>query len=145
MQQVSLFPLWVTVFLTIWAALGPLLGIVVGHYLTRSWQRRQWIADNQKEEYRKLLAGLNRLNMVLIQDHTNQNVGTQEIKDAMEEISMALNTSLFIVDFLEGSKVVDDVLQASRKLKQRGNFDDYREEYWKAVNSIIASVKKSMP
>ena len=101
--------------------------------------------QSQKEEYRKLLAGLNRLNMVLIQDHTNQNVGTQEIKDAMEEISMALNTSLFIFDFLEGSKVVDDVLQASRKLKQRGNFDDYREEYWKAVNSIIASVKKSMP
>ena len=83
--------------------------------------------------------------MVLILDHTNQNVGGQEIKVAMEEITIALNTSLFIVDFLERSKVVDDVLQASRKLKQGGNFDDYREEYWKAVNSIIASAKKSMP
>jgi len=145
MQEVSLFPLWVTVFLTVWAAVGPLLGIVVGHYLTSSWQRRQWLADNRKDEYRKLLAGLNRLNMVLILDHTNQNVGVQEIKDAMEEITIALNTSLFIVDFLEGSKVVDDVLRASKKLKQGGSFDDYREEYWKAVNSIIGSAKKSMP
>jgi hypothetical protein len=145
MQEVLLFPLWVTVFLTIWAAVGPLLGIVVGHYLTRSWQRRQWLADNRKDEYRKLLAGLNRLNMVLILDHTNQSVGVQEIKDAMEEITIALNTSLFIVDFLEGSKVVDDVLQASKKLKQGGSFDDYREEYWKAVNLIVGSAKKSTP
>ncbi|MGA9393661.1 MAG: hypothetical protein WBV69_24730 [Candidatus Sulfotelmatobacter sp.] len=145
MQEVPLFPLWVTVFLTIWAAAGPVVGILTGHYLTRSWQRRQWIADNRKDEYRKLLAGLNRLNMVLVQDHTNQNVGIQEIKEAMEEISIALNTSLFIVDFLEESKVADDVLQASRQFKQGGSFDDYRQKYWKAVNSIIGSAKKSMP
>jgi hypothetical protein len=61
MQEVALFPLWVTVFLTIWAPVGPLVGILVGHYLTRSWERRQWIADNQKEEYKKLLGGFNRL------------------------------------------------------------------------------------
>jgi hypothetical protein len=145
MQESPLSPLWVTVFLTIWAALGPLAGILVGHYLTRSWQRRQWIADNQKEEYRKLLSGLNRLNMVLILDHTNHNVGIQDIKEAMEEITIALNTSLFIVDFLERSKVADDVLEASRRLKHGGSFDDYQKEYWKAINLIIASAKKSMP
>ena len=63
----------------------------------------------------------------------------------MEEITIALNTSLFIVDFLEKSKVVDDVLQATKKLKKGGSFDDYHGEYWKAVNSIIISAKKSMP
>jgi hypothetical protein len=145
MQEVPLFPLWVTVFLTMWASVGPIVGILAGHYLTRSWQRRQWLADNRKDEYRKLLAGLNRLNMVLVLDHTNQNVGVQEIKDAMEEITIALNTSLFIVDFLEESKVVGDVLEATKKLKKGGNFDDYCGEYWKAVNSIIRSAKQSMP
>lgn len=83
--------------------------------------------------------------MVLILDHTNRNVEEDEIKRAMEEITIALNTSLFIVDFLQESKVVEDVFQASRKLKQGGSFDNYRVEYWKAVNSIIGSAKKSMP
>src|SRR5712692_8308724 len=99
MSEFPLMPLWVTISLTLWAAVGPLVGILIGHYLVRSWQRRQWLADNQKEEYRRVLAGLNRLNMVLAQQHSNRNVDAQETKQAMEEINVALNTSLFIADF----------------------------------------------
>lgn len=51
-------PLWVTVFLTIWAPVGPLVGILIGHYLSRSHQRRQWIADNEVKEWRELLTTL---------------------------------------------------------------------------------------
>lgn len=143
MSEVPLMPLWVTIFLTLWAAVGPLVGILIGHYLVRSWQRRQWLADNQKEEYRRVLAGLNRLNMALIELHCYGNVDAQEIKQAMEESTIALNTSLFITDFLEESKVAGDVLAAAKKITQGGSFDDYRKEYWKAVNLIIASAKES--
>ncbi len=31
---------WLTPVLGIWAAIGPLAGIFLGHYLTRSWQRK---------------------------------------------------------------------------------------------------------
>jgi FG-GAP-like repeat len=64
-------------------------------------------------------------------------------KQAAEEITVALNTSLFITDFLKGSQVTGDVLAALRKLDQGGSFDDYHKEYWKAVNLIMASAKKS--
>jgi len=139
MSEVPLMPLWVTIFLTLWAAVGPLVGILIGHYLVRSWQKRQWLADNQKEEYRKVLAGLNRLNMVLVdQSHRD----AQELKEAVQEITIALNTSLFITDFLEKSNVAGDVLEAVRILDQGGSVDDYRKEYWKAINLIIASAKK---
>ncbi len=47
-----------TIALGIWAAVGPLLGIVVGHFLTRSWQREQAQLDNIKAEYRELLTAL---------------------------------------------------------------------------------------
>jgi len=139
MSEVPLMPLWVTIFLTLWAAVGPLVGILIGHYLVRSWQRRQWLAYNQKEEYRKVLAGLNRLNMVLVDQSYRD---AQEIKKATEEITIALNTSLFITDFLEKSKVAGDVLDALRMLDQGGSFDDYRKEYWKAISVILASAKK---
>jgi len=142
MSDVPLLPLWVTVFLTIWAAIGPLLGIVIGHYLTRSWQRSQWIADNQKEEYQKVVAGLNRLNMILVDQHSDGHFDIATIKPAMEEITVALNTSLFIIDFLVESKVADAVLDAVTRLMKGGSFDDYHEKYWKAVNLIIASAKK---
>jgi hypothetical protein len=58
MHEVPLMPLWVTLFLTIWAPVGPLVGIGIGHYLSRSQQRRQWLADNEVKEWRELLTTL---------------------------------------------------------------------------------------
>jgi hypothetical protein len=142
MQEVALFPLWVTVFLTIWAPVGPLVGILVGHYLTRSWERRQWIADNQKEEYKKLLGGFNRLNMS-ISTYQVMGIGSlPDLKQAMEEISIAANTSLFITEFLEKTKVIGDLHEASETLVKGGSFEKYRQHYWKAVNQVLDAAKK---
>jgi hypothetical protein len=44
--------------LGIWAAVGPLAGVALGHFLTRSWQHKQWLLDQRKEEWRELLTAL---------------------------------------------------------------------------------------
>jgi len=45
-----------------WNAIGPLVGVVIGALLTPwvawHWQRKQWMLDNKKQEYRDLLDGL---------------------------------------------------------------------------------------
>jgi hypothetical protein len=40
---------------------GALAGIVIGHFLTRSWQRRQWFMDRRLEEYKEVLAAVNEM------------------------------------------------------------------------------------
>jgi hypothetical protein len=35
---------------------GTLGGVLAGQYLTQSWQRKQWLLDNTKQEYRELLS-----------------------------------------------------------------------------------------
>jgi hypothetical protein len=47
---------------------GTLGGIVIGHVLTRSWQREQWLRDNRKQEYRELLTSLSAAYMHLEQN-----------------------------------------------------------------------------
>ncbi len=42
----------------VWIALGPLIGVWTGAYLSKRWQRDQWIADNKRAEYRKLITTL---------------------------------------------------------------------------------------
>jgi hypothetical protein len=37
---------------------GTLGGIIVGHFLTRSWQQKQWLLDQRKDEFRELIIGL---------------------------------------------------------------------------------------
>lgn len=143
MSEVPLFPLWVTVFLTIWAVVGPLLGVAVGHYLVRSWERKRWLADNRKDEYRRVLAGLTKLNMLIIDRHSFGTIDMAALKEAMEESSMAFNTCLFINDFLERTKVAGDIVKAVKKFHNGGSFDDYHKEYWKSVNLILADANKS--
>src|SRR5437870_13815411 len=52
--------------------------LIFGSWLTRNAKRSEWIADNQKEEYRKLLAALNRLNMAISALHVK---GTQNLPE----------------------------------------------------------------
>jgi hypothetical protein len=47
-----------TIALGIWAAVGPIVGILLGHFLTRSWQRKQWLRDKRNEEWHELLTAL---------------------------------------------------------------------------------------
>lgn len=49
-----------TLALVLWGVIAPLVGILVGHYLSRSWQQKQWMQDRRKEEWRELLSVLTR-------------------------------------------------------------------------------------
>ena len=142
MQEVPLLPWWFTLSLAVWAAIGPLAGILIGHYLTRSWQREQRIADDRKAEYRRLLAALNQLNMILVDAHTFGQFNIEQIKPAVDEVSLSFNTSLFLMEFLTQSKIAGDVLDAVTKLIKGGDIEDYNAKYWEAVNLIMADAKK---
>lgn len=43
----------------IWAAIGPLVGVVIGAWLAAHWQRKKWILDNKEAEYRGIFDALN--------------------------------------------------------------------------------------
>src|ERR1700679_2527183 len=45
---------------------GTLGGIVVGHFLTRSWQQKQWLLDNRRQEYRELLSAITSAYMAIV-------------------------------------------------------------------------------
>ena len=42
----------------VWAVAGPLIGVLIGGWLTYRTQSRQWLANNRKEEYRELMTVL---------------------------------------------------------------------------------------
>lgn len=42
----------------IWVVAGPLVGVLVGAQIANRNQRKHWIADNKKEEYRELLMAM---------------------------------------------------------------------------------------
>lgn len=42
----------------VWAAIGPLAGVLIGALLASRIQRRQWLADRKREEYHKLISAI---------------------------------------------------------------------------------------
>jgi heme exporter protein D len=40
----------------VWAAVGPLIGVFIGAFLTNRTQRKQWLADRKREEYHQLMS-----------------------------------------------------------------------------------------
>jgi hypothetical protein len=44
--------------LVLWGVIAPLVGILVGHFLSRSWQREQWFRDKRYEDYQAVLSAI---------------------------------------------------------------------------------------
>jgi hypothetical protein len=141
MQEVSLFPRGMQLFLTIWGVVGPMAGVGFGHYLSASSERKRWIADNEKDEYRKLLAALTKVNLALCSLRSGHE-NLQPIYEALSEFSQACGTCLFVNDFLEKSKLGGEIHEAVQLALKGGDFKDFQKKYWAAVHELIASAKR---
>src|SRR5713226_10620517 len=53
----------------VWAAVGPLVGVIIGAWLSARWQRTKWILDNKTTEYRGILDALNSYRWWLVNFH----------------------------------------------------------------------------
>jgi len=101
-----------TIALGVWAAIGPIVGILVGHFLTRSWQREQWIRDHRWQEYQELLKAITSAYMAMIQ----LNVGRRAMSDtsALErEIASIKHDSFRVVRdriIIAGELAFEDIL-----------------------------------
>ncbi|MGB8064678.1 MAG: hypothetical protein WCF26_22520 [Candidatus Sulfotelmatobacter sp.] len=134
-------PWWWPVIINVWALLGPLLGIFVGAYLARRWQRQQWIADNKKQEFKDLLGAMTRVNTLLVRYGGVPSPGTETIE--AEQLVLVSETCLFISDFLEKSKVIGDLVQAMRMLENKRDMDAFLAEYHRITNRIREAAKKA--
>ena len=56
-------------WLSIWAAVGPLIGVLLGSYLSTLNQRRQWISDNRKNEFREIITTLASCHAIIVKHY----------------------------------------------------------------------------
>ena len=74
--------MWATIILAIWAAVGPLVGIYVGHHLLRSQHRRQWLAETRIQEWREIITTLHKSLVLVTQFDAVRDLSTIEEKQA---------------------------------------------------------------
>jgi hypothetical protein len=89
---------WATVILAVWAAVGPLVGIYIGHRLLQDQHRRQWLADNKINEWREVITTLQRsLTTIVAYDATTHLMTLEEKKAAMPSVLSARRDALEVL------------------------------------------------
>jgi hypothetical protein len=88
----------------VWAVAGPLVGVLIGAYIANRNQRMQWIEDNKKEEYREVLAAMNKTIAAYVNagfaanDLTEWHNANPHIRVSLEEV---MESRLFIAGVLK--------------------------------------------
>jgi uncharacterized protein YneF (UPF0154 family) len=105
-----------TVVLAIWGALGPLVGVLVGAWLARSWQWKQWVLENKKSEYRELIGVLSKSyhNLVKNLPETTTAVLGPEEQRALGD------------DWVAGLQVIEDRVFIDKEIRAA----KIREQWW---------------
>lgn len=127
----------------IWAPLGPLLGVCIGAYLAKRWQRDQWIADNKRSEYRKLLTTLaNTFTSILSLHSTGVALGPKEQRTLS---NLEVGASAVILDRLFIADEVNDMNLLKRWNKALRDYDKSRDgdAFGNAFGLIANDVRKS--
>ena len=126
-----------------WAAIGPLVGVLIGGYLTRRGQRSQWIADSKKLEYRELLTALTKAFEGIVQlEAPGVGLGPQEQRTLFD-----LRAQSFVVirDRIFIAKEVKDMNLLSRWSQALRDYENTLDAaaFDKAFGGITADLQNS--
>ena len=132
----------VTLYLALWGAIGPLAGILVGHYLTRSWQQQQWKMDRRKEEFRELLTSLSESIAAEMRIDRHKEVPTSKNMKVLEELQSqcfrVIHDRIFIAADVARLNISERWIDAFAKHKEAsGSIGAFVEVYVDITQDIV--------
>jgi hypothetical protein len=127
---------------------GTLGGIVIGHTLTRSEQRRQWLMDRRKEQFQELLDKLTQAFLALVvkvQGLKRGGLSKKESDDERERHEKALRVimnRIYIAEDLRKRGLYDEWTDELKVVWDTGNFTKFEDNYGKMRDWIIEMALK---
>ena len=102
-----------------WTALSPLLYIFVGALLTRSWQRKQWLLDNKKAEFRELLSTLSESSHCILRNFPAEGFAGAKMSsgDELRQVREAA---------INGRRVIQDRIFIAKRIREENILDRWQ-------------------
>jgi|ERR1019366_5537332 hypothetical protein len=100
---------------SVWAVGGPLVGVLIGAYIANRNQRKNWIADCKKEEYRELLSVVASAYAKLLSVR-HKFVWNDEARDIQLQVASVLRDRIFIAKQLLRLDAMNRWVRAFEKL-----------------------------
>jgi hypothetical protein len=133
----------------IWSVAGPLVGVLIGAYVANRNQRKHWIADNKKQEYRELLTALTRAFGAMLELRGAGMIALgpedQRAYGAMETQALQIiRDRLFIADEVTQMDLLNRWADATKDFDSTHNPRTFAAGFGKIADSVTASAKKLM-
>jgi len=134
----------VDIFFKIWAVGGPLIGVVLGAYLSRMWQWEQWLRDNRKQECRELLSSISTAYMALAKLSARTTSGPAVVPGEEEKRTWALVEESYRI-LSDRIFIAEDVqrLQLGSKWINATNAVDYHNDLT-TLSNVYTSILKDV-
>jgi len=120
-----------------WSAVGPLVGVLVGALLARSWGRRRWLIENRKQECQELLGAITKsATQMLTSNEAGGDIRSWESWDSYLGTVQSFHTRIFIAEDVDKEKLFDRWVPAVREF---GSGHD-RHKFDEAIEKICATI-----
>jgi hypothetical protein len=129
------------VFLVCWGVISPLIGIIVGHVLSRSWQLKQWQMERRWQDYQAVMTAITSAYMAILR-LDNAHLHTRELADEVDAIKhdsfRVIRDRIAIADELErGSILADwDTAVTNYELRPKEDEEDAQKRFGRRFNAI---------
>jgi len=147
MDNSNLSPGWAHT-LIVWSAIGPLVGILVGHVLTRSWQQKQWMLDRRKEEWRELLTTLTGSFVTICKLTGPMRALDGDDMRALDEAQTVAQTTIrdriFIAKEVKELKIYETWVTAARAFEKDMIYIPFAEQYAVINAKIVDAATKDL-
>lgn len=128
--------------LHVWGVVGPLAGVIIGGWLTTSSQRKLWLLDNKRAEYRTILTTLSECwSHFALSYGEGCDPDAPHLQSARMEATRTLanvtGDRLFIADEIKNLRVSERFTCAAKALKK----DHDGKAFSDAVDAIMDDVR----
>ena len=131
-----------------WAVAGPLIGLLVGAYITNRNQRRSWVADNTRVEYRELLSILvEAMANALSLQRAIAGFGPEDqrkFEDIDKKVGMTLLDRIFIARAVMEMKLPDRWAKAISEYHDTGNNANFAAHVEEIRKDLTESAIRSL-
>jgi len=125
-----------------------LFGVLIGVWLTRSWQRKQWVLESKKAEYRELISILSESYHCIVK---NWPIPLAPFGEVIGSISDAPQRKEVLEAGVAGQRVIEDRIFIERQMRVENIREQWGllaakkdltriREYWKNLHDVLVKM-----
>src|SRR6266852_178226 len=123
----------------VWAVGGPLLGVLVGAYIVNRNQRKQWIAENKKQEYRELLSVMSKGFAEFLRTASSDKLTDDQINYLELKVADTVLDRIFTAAEIERLEVFSRWSDATARLKETGD----NIAFSGSIDALLGEIRKA--